>query len=64
MEIFVGLYMKPRLSPLFSLKSKVEKAKIRFFSCFKLIFGFFISLFHVKKGVVLEEVEIRFYTSQ
>ena len=64
MEIFDGLYMESRLSPLFSLKPEVEKVKIRLFGCLGLIFGFFIFALLVKSGVIFARVQIRFWAGQ
>jgi len=64
MEIFDGLYMRSRPSPLFSLKPKVEKDKTRRFGCFRLIFGFLISWLLTKSGVIFARVQIRFCTGQ
>ena len=60
MEIFGGLYMRSRLSPLFSPKTEVEKAKIRRFSCFRLIFSFFILALLAKNGVVFTRFRFDF----
>jgi hypothetical protein len=60
MEIFDGLYMESRLSPLFSLKPEVEKVKMRLFGCFRLIFGFFIFVLLVKTGWFLHDFRFDF----
>jgi hypothetical protein len=52
MEIFGGLYMRSRLSPLFSLKPEVEKGKTRLFGCFRLIFSFLTFALLTKNWVI------------
>jgi hypothetical protein len=49
MEIFVGLYMRPRLSPWLSLKRERKRAKMRFFGFFRLALGFSVLALHARK---------------
>jgi hypothetical protein len=42
MEILVGFYMRPRLSPWLGLKRGAKRLKMGLFSFFRLVFGFLI----------------------
>jgi hypothetical protein len=53
MEIFVGLYMRPRLSPLLSLKCEAERVKTELFGCLRLVLGFLVFVVLLKNCAVL-----------